>query len=321
MRYTALGFLLLSGCAADQLRLDQAGDVSTQAKATVAAANSYTAQVQRRHREAAIALVASDPTCDWGDYLTIDSQWDGERGLCDVGGVPTSRQVKIDLRPISQQGLTVVTEAVAGLAAYQGALAAVLDNKPDEAKDSLLTAIQTLSTVSSDIDRVVGAKAIDLGPLTGGQAGPITTLIGTLIEMQQTDLKAKKVQAIVAKTSSTALFEALKGGVAKLDTLQDANAATERYFALDKIYSREHAALDFPARVQLVRDLAAASDDMNDGPTAHLKVLADAIDKLAASDAKLRDAFSREGRKKIAQQNRTQLVSILSEVAAIFPAL
>jgi hypothetical protein len=325
MRSIALGFLLLSACAADQLRLERAGDLSTQAKTTVAAANNYVAGVQTRRRDAAIALVASDPTCTWGPYITIDRGWDGKRGLCDMAGVPVDRQVRINLQPVSSQGLKALTEAIAGLVAYQGALADILDEKPDDARESISSAIQTLSTASSDINRIAGSKLIDLGPLTGDRATAVVTLIGTLVEMQQTDLKVGKIRAIVAKTDARILIGNLRDGASKLSTLQDANSAVYRLFALDKAYSRERSTLDFTARLQRVRDLATASDDVTDSGAERLAALTAALDTLGATDAKLRDAlagkFSREERSRIARENRKQLFSILSQVAAIFPPL
>lgn len=325
MRSVALGFLLLSACAADQLRLERAGDLSTQAKKTVAAANNYVAGVQTRRRDAAIALVASDPTCTWGPYITIDRGWDGKRGLCDMAGVPADRQVRINLQPVSSQGLKALTEAIAGLVAYQGALADILDEKPDDARESISSAIQTLSTASSDINRIAGSKLIDLGPLTGDRATAVVTLIGTLVEMQQTDLKVGKIRAIVAKTDARILIGNLRDGASKLSTLQDANSAVYRLFALDKAYSRERSTLDFTARLQRVRDLATASDDVTDSGAERLAALTAALDTLGATDAKLRDAlagkFSREERSRIARENRKQLFSILSQVAAIFPPL
>jgi hypothetical protein len=325
MRSVALGFLLLSACAADQLRLERAGDLSTQAKKTVAAANNYVAGVQTRRRDAAIALVASDPTCTWGPYITIDRGWDGKRGLCDMAGVPADRQVRINLQPVSSQGLKALTEAIAGLVAYQGALADILDEKPDDARESISSAIQTLSTASSDINRIAGSKLIDLGPLTGDRATAVVTLIGTLVEMQQTDLEVGKVRAIVAKTDARILIGNLRDGASKLSTLQDANSAVYRLFALDKAYSRERSTLDFTARLQRVRDLATASDDVTDSGAERLAALTAALDTLGATDAKLRDAlagkFSREERSRIARENRKQLFSILSQVAAIFPPL
>ena len=325
MRSAALSLLLLSACAADQLRLERAGDLSTQAKATAAAANSYVAEVQTRRRDAAVALVASDPSCTWGPYLTIDRTWDGKRGLCDMAGVPADRQVRINLQPVSQQGLKALTEAIAGLVAYQGALADILDEKPDDANESISGAIQTLSTASSDLNRIAGSKLIDLGPLTGDRASAVVALIGTLVEMQQTDLKVGKVRAIVAKTDAATLIGNLKDGASKLSTLQDANSAVYRLFALDKAYSRERSTLDFTTRLQRVRNLATASDDVTDGGAERLAVLTAVLDKLGATDVKLRDAlagkFSREERRKIAQENRKQLFSILSQIAAIFPPL
>jgi hypothetical protein len=325
MRSVLLGVLLLSACAADQVRLERAGDVSTQAKTTVDAANAYVAGVQTRRRDAAIALVASDPTCTWGPYLTIDANWDGKRGLCDMGGVPANRRVRINLQPVSQQGLKALTETIAGLAAYQGALTDVLDNKPADARAAVSGAIQTLSTASTDINRIAGADLIDLGPLTDGRATAVAALIGTLVELQQTNLQVGKVRAIVAKTDSATLIGHLKDGASKLNTLQDANSATYRLFALDKAYSRERTGLDFTARLQRVRDLATATDDVTDGGAQRLAVLTAAIDKLGETDAKLRDAlagkFSAAERKTIAQENRKELFSILSQVAAIFPPL
>jgi signal transduction histidine kinase len=129
----------------------------------------------------------------------------------------------------------------------------------------------------------------------------------------------------VAKTDARILIGNLRDGASKLSTLQDANSAVYRLFALDKAYSRERSTLDFTARLQRVRDLATASDDVTDSGAERLAALIAALDTLGATDAKLRDAlagkFSREERSRIARENRKQLFSILSQVAAIFPPL
>jgi hypothetical protein len=73
MRVPIAVALLLTGCAADQLRLDRTGGFANQAKTTVSAARAFITGMQARRREAAVALVASDPSCRWGPVIVIDS--------------------------------------------------------------------------------------------------------------------------------------------------------------------------------------------------------------------------------------------------------
>jgi len=162
-------FLGLSACAADIVRLEHAGAVSTQATATVNAARAYLFDVQARRREANIALVASDPGCSWGSSVTTDTAWLPPRSFCDVRGIPENRRVKISLRPVSEEALKGIAVTIAGIAAYQGALADVLDEEPVDAKGGLTDAIDKLTTASADINRIAGEKLLDLGPLTSNR--------------------------------------------------------------------------------------------------------------------------------------------------------
>lgn len=329
MRTAALGFLLLAGCAANQVRLEIAGDVSTKAKATTAAASAYVADVQARRREAAVALVASDPTCTWGSSIVMDLKWDPaktKRGLCDMRGVPPSRQVTVNLQPVSDQGLKAITAAIAGIAAYQGALADILDEKPIDAKAEISSAIDTLTTASSDINRIAGSKVIDLGVLSSDPAKAVVDLIGTLVQLKQTDLKVRRVRGVIESHNATKLLDMLSTAVIKLNRLQDANSATYKLFALDAAYSRERTMLRFDERVQRVHDLAIAADEVTDGKVARIAGLQKAIKDLRTSNDELEQAvlhneISAERRKQVARENRKQIFSILSQVAAFFPAV
>ncbi|MBV2149813.1 hypothetical protein KRZ98_16325 [Sphingobium sp. AS12] len=322
---TALVGLLLSSCAADVLRLEYAGQVSTQAGALVQSAKGYVADVKARRREANIALVASDPSCSWGDVLVIDRRWRPPAGLCDLAGVPPERQERIDLRPLSQDALKTITVAIAGVAAYQAALADVLEDKPPDAKEAINSAIGSLSTASSDINRIAGEKLFDLGVLTSDRAKAVVDLIGTLVALQQTSLKVNAVRAVVAEKDSKPLLSALDDGVTKLAALQDANSASRLLFALDLAYGRERANADFVGRREWIRQIAAAADDSPGAREARIAALRSALTQLAAIDMKLRQAlageFSKADRQRIARENRAQILGILSQVAAIFPAI
>lgn len=317
--------LTLSACAANTVRIEQAGTVSTQAKQTTVAVNAYVADVQSRRREANVALVASDPSCGWGDQITVDTQWDARRGLCDVAGLPQPRRATISLRPISAEALRPVVTSVAGVATFQAALAQVLDEKPVDAKAEIDGAIETLSTAASDINRIAGEPLIDLKTLTGETAKGVSALIGALVEMQQTELKVRKVRAIVDRTDTSGLYSNLETAVTDLSRLQAGNSAARLRDALDLVYARDAERLDFAQRRELVRQIALARDEANDDGAARAAVLVDAIGKLKASDLELRRAlageFTPEKRRQIARANRKQAFALLSKIAAVFPAL
>lgn len=317
--------LALSACAADTLRIERANSLSTQAATTVAAARAYVADVQARRREGAVALVASDPSCLWGPSIVVDAEWKGRRGLCDLRGVPANRRATLNLQSVSPDALRTLTTAIAGIAAYQGALAEVLEERPDEAKETIATAIDTLSTAAGDLNRIVGEKTLDLGPLTGARAGAVVALVGTLDAMRQTNLKVASVRRVVAGADAEALIGALDEGAARLGSVQDGNSALYRLTGLTAAYDRERPRLPFAERVARVRDIAAASDDVTSGYRKRLAALRSVLGDLRVSDGKLRDAladrFTPAERRRIARENRKQLFSILSQVAAIFPPL
>ena len=65
--------LALTACAANTVRLERAGTVSTQAKSVIVGVSAYVADVQARRREANVALVASNPSCDWRNAIIVDT--------------------------------------------------------------------------------------------------------------------------------------------------------------------------------------------------------------------------------------------------------
>jgi formate dehydrogenase maturation protein FdhE len=327
MRYIFAGLscVALTACAADVVRLEYAGQVSTQAGALVVAARTYTKDVEARRRDANIALVASDPSCNWGDTLIIDDQWRPPAGLCDLKHVPKTRWTTLDLRTVSPKALETITTAIAGVASYQQALAAVLDDKPPDAKEAIDGAIETLTTATTDINRIAGEKLFDLGPLTSDRAKAVVGLVSTLIALQQTNLKVKRVRAVVADQDSEPLLAALEQSVGRLAGLQDANSAARAQFALNTAYLSERSKASFAERREWIRKLADASDEGDAVRKVRIAALMNAIAKLRSTDETLRKAlagqFSKADRQRIARENRTQIAGILSQVAALFPAL
>lgn len=314
----------LTSCAANVVRLEHTGEVSTKAKAVTEAVDAYVVDVQARRRAANVALVASDPSCTWGDEIVVDTMWDGKRGLCDVDGLPQARRLSMPLRPISAAAIRPVAQAVAGIATFQAALAAVLDAKPVDAKAEIDGAIGTLSTAATDLNRIAGGKVIDLGPLTGDTGKAVVGLVGALIEIQQTELKVRKVDAIVRRTDTARLYSNLSSAVTRLDRLQGRTSTANLRDALDRVYARDAERMDFVQRRELVRQIAEARDVAEETDALRLKTLTDAIKELADSDVKLRRAlngdFPPEERRRIAKENRAQALALLSKIAAVFPA-
>lgn len=317
--------LLLAGCAANQLRVERANSFSTQAMTTVAAARTFIAGVQTRRRDAAVALVASDPSCLWGPVIIVDRDWNGRGGLCDLRSVPETRRRQLILQPASPEALKAITTAIGGIAAYQEALADILDEKPDDAKEVITTAIDTLTTATGDINRIAGEKIFDLGGLSSDRAKAVVNLIGTLADMQQTNLKVGNVRLLIERTDSAALISALDESAARLSILQDGNSATYRLLGLTVAYGNERTSLRYHDRVARVREIAAATDDVTSGNRERLRTLRGVLTDLTQIDQKLRDAlagrFTPEERHRIARENRKQLFAILTQVASLFPPL
>ena len=55
--------LLLAGCATNAIRLEAAGTLQARSREAVTATAGYFDAIEQRRREAAAALVASDPSC------------------------------------------------------------------------------------------------------------------------------------------------------------------------------------------------------------------------------------------------------------------
>lgn len=315
----------LSACAADIVRLEHADAVSSQATATVKAANSYVADIQTRRREANIAMVASDPSCSWGDYVTTDTDWTPPLGFCEVTGVPAARLLRISLRPISEEALKSLTVAVAGIATYQAALADILGQNKVDAKAGITDAIEKLTTASADISRIAGTKLVDLGPLTGNSAKAVIDLISTLVALQQTNLRVDEVRTVVAGFGQTMIYSDLKTGLSNLTRLQATNSTARQRFALESAYARDLSKLDFSARRERVREIAAAADEDLSLRNTRLEAMSKVVDELTKTDKSLHDAlagkFSAEERRRIARDNRTQILKLLSDVAALYPAI
>lgn len=331
LRVVYLAALILSGCAANTVRIEHAGTVSTQAAEVVKGTKAYVATVQARRRDAVIALVASDPSCKWGSTLYMDTQWTPRPppapavGLCDVSHVPEERRVPIDLRPIQPEALKALTLTVAGVATYQAALAEILADKPTDAKQDIDTALSTLTTATADLNRIAGSKLIDLGQLLTDRSKTMKGLIGTLIELQQTQLKVDKVNKVVGATNTTALIDDLNTALANLSRLQAANSETYALLGVKMAYANEAPHSTFAERTELIRQIATADDAFEDAKLGRVADLTTATTALGEQDQQLRRAlagdFTPEERRRIALDNIKQAFSLLSQIAALFPAL
>jgi hypothetical protein len=319
--------LLLSSCAANEVRLEYAGTVASQAKQVTDATNKYVEGVQARRREASITLLANNPQCQWGEVIKIDRQWQGG-DICNLVGVPVDRQQEIRIGPLSDEALKGLTAAVVGVAAYRGALAEVLDEKPFDAKTSIDEAISMLTTASADLNRIagstIGSKTLNFDVLKGDQVASIVTLIDALIDLQQTDLKVQKVRAVTVKIDGQKLFDDLAADVTSVGGLHDASSALRLRDNLKTAYERAAPGLTFDERRERLRQIAAADDEVSFLTKKRVQALTDAVIALKGTDLEFRRAlageFTEEKRREIARRNRKMVLSILSKLAAVFPA-
>ena len=239
--------------------------------------------------------------------------------------MPEARQIEVSLEPIAEDRLATLTTIVAGLAAYQAALADILEEKPDEARLTLATATSTLAVAATDINRIAGGVAIDLGPLTGERQDAVLTLVQTLSDMYETKMKVRKVRALVDRANTAMLIEDLETAIGRLESLQGGNADTQLLLALSLAYASEAQRAPFAERRALLREIAAANDLVSGANTEAAQELAKVLAELAKVDQAMRRAlagdFSEAERARIARENRRAVFSILSQIAAIFPPL
>jgi hypothetical protein len=123
--------ILLSGCAANLVRVESAGQVSAAASAMVARSRDALDFTRQRRKEAAETLVASDPSCIPGETLQIlvPNGEDAEPApLCASGPAPAGYRIQpVSLRPIADEAFRPTLLLLGAVADYGSALSKIVE--------------------------------------------------------------------------------------------------------------------------------------------------------------------------------------------------
>jgi hypothetical protein len=142
--------VMLGGCASNAIRVQRAGEMAAAGKAASAETGKFLGKVRASQREANVALVASDPSCQWGPSIIImgtNGAGPLPRTLCSSPPANISRgdfEYKLSSDYRSAQRAAGLANA---LAAYSAAVGAIVAGDEIDARDSLAEAFGIVSAL------------------------------------------------------------------------------------------------------------------------------------------------------------------------------
>ncbi|MBB3693245.1 hypothetical protein [Sphingomonas sp. BK580] len=283
--------LLLTGCATNALRAQAATDVAARGREALTATAAYLDSVEQRRREAAAALVASDPSCLPATPLRLQVPTGAGASpapLCPEGDTPAPgyAALSIDVGTSPRALLEPRVALLAAVGDYVEALATVVA-APTTDVSAELTAF------AERVGRVAAAAGVaDADPAAPRGQG-LVALAAFAAELAREARTAGKVRALVEERGDAvdrALAE-LRGEVEGWGRTA-ARSADDLYGnALFRTYLRHRADLTAEQREQLAARVFAAREAARTGP-ARAAAVADALALASTAQADLRAALS-----------------------------
>lgn len=196
--------LLLPGCANNAIRLAAAGDVQAQSRTAVSAAARYFDAIEQRRREAAAALVASDPSCLPATPLRIQvpvgRDTTSGAGLCVTGDTPLPGYTAFDI-DIGTSPRAVLEPRIAVLAAitdYADALAIILESPKADISAKIALFTDQLDRVARFTNLAAGIDLPNVNTTIGSQQGQaLVDLIVFSDELSREARQTGDVRALV----------------------------------------------------------------------------------------------------------------------------
>ena len=307
--------LLLAGCATNAVRLEAAGAGQARSHEAVTATANYFDAIEQRRREAAAALVASDPSCLpatplWIQVPIVPSA--PAAPLCLSGDAPAPGYTAFEI-DIGSSPRAVLEPRIALLAAisdYADALAVILDTPKTDVSAEITAFADQADRLARFSNFVTGTDLPNVNAaVVSEQVQSLVALITFASDLAREARQTKDVRALVIERGAV-VDRALASLSVQVTTWGRgaAHNADDLYGnALFRTYIRNRENLAADQREQLAARVFTAREAAKDGP-ARAALVADAIDLAAKAQAGLRNALA--GRLTSAQRRAAARVNI-----------
>jgi hypothetical protein len=320
--------LLLAGCATNAIRLEAAGAVQARSREAVTATASYFDAIEQRRREAAAALVASDPSCLPATPLRIQvpiAPSAPAAPLCLSGEAPAAGYTAFEI-DISSSPRAVLEPRVALIAAisdYADALAAILDAPKADVSAEITAFADQADRLARFSNFIAGTDLPNVNAAVASEQGQsLVALIAFASDLAREARQTRNVRALVIERGAVVdrTLASLSTQVTTWGRGAARNADDLYGNALFRTYIRNRESLSADQREQLAGRVFAAREAAKDGP-ARAALVADAINLAAKAQAGLRDALAGrltpEQRRAAARLNIDRITRALGLIASL----
>ncbi len=320
--------VFLAGCATNVVRLEAAGAMEARSRAAVTATASYFDAIEQRRREAAAALVASDPSCLPATPLRIQvpiAPTAPAAPLCLAGGAPAAGYTAFEI-DIGSSPRAVLEPRIALLAAisdYANALAVILDAPKTDVSVEITAFADQADRLARFSNFVAGTDLPNVNAAVASeQAQSLVALIAFASDLAREAEQTRDVRALV--TGRGAVVDRALASLSVQVTTWGRGAARnadDLYGnALFRTYIRNRSSLSADQREQLATRVFAAREAAKEGPARAAQV-ADAIDLAAKAQGGLRDALAgrltSQQRRAAARLNIDRITRALGLIASL----
>ena len=320
--------LVLSGCATNAIRLEAAGAVQARSRDAVTATASYFEAIEQRRRDAAAALVASDPSCLPATPLRVQvpvTPTAPAAPLCLANEAPAPGYTafEIDIGSSPRAVLEPRIALISAISNYADALAAVLEAPKTDVSAEITAFADQADRLVRFSDFVAGTDLPDINAAVASEQGQsLVVLIAFASDLAREARQTENVRALVIERGAV-VDRALASLSVQVTTWGRGAArnADDLYGnALFRTYIRNRASLSADQREQLAARVFAAREAAKDGPARAAQV-ADAIDLAAKAQRGLRDALASrltpQQRRAAARLNIDRITRALGLIASL----
>jgi hypothetical protein len=320
--------VLLAGCATNTIRLEAAGTVQARSREALTATGSYFDAIEQRRREAAAALVASDPSCLPATPLRIQvpiAPSAPVAPLCLSGAVPAPGYTAFEI-DIGSSPRTVIEPRIALIAAisdYADALAAILDAPKTDVSAEITAFADQADRLARFNNFVAGTDLPNVNAAVASEQGQsLVALIAFASDLARESRQMRDVRALVIERGAVVdrALASLSTQVTTWGRGAARNADDLYGNALFRTYIRNRESLSADQREQLAARVFAAREAAKAGP-ARAAQIGDAIDLAAKAQAGLRDALAGrltpEQRRAAARLNIDRITRALGLIASL----
>ncbi|MGN7161178.1 hypothetical protein [Sphingomonas sp. SAFR-052] len=320
--------LLVAGCATNAIRLEAAGTVQARSREAVTATERYFDAVEQRRRDAAAALVASDPSCLPATPLRIQVPVASDAPaapLCLSAGAPMPGHAAFDI-DIGSSPRDVLEPRIALIAAigdYADALAAILEAPGTDVSAEITAFADQADRLARFTNFVAGTDLPNVNAAVASeQRQSLIALIAFADELAREARRTRDVRALVVRQGAVVdrALASLSVQVAAWGKGAARNADDLYGNALFRTYLRNRETLSPDQREQLATRIFAAREAAKDGPARAAQVV-DAIDLAATAQAGLRAALdgrlTPEQRRAAARLNIERVTRALGLIASL----